>query len=383
MDEAAFHPDQLKSLNDIARVPVLTKSDIQDNRERMISRGSPRATLIEDNTGGSTGAPLKFFYDADRRDWREAATLRHDEWTGWKIGATKAILWGASQDMRHPPTVMAWLRRHMVERYSILDASSIDDAAMNDFVAQLRAKRPFLLQAYANTLGVFARYVLAHGIADLRPKAIISSAEVLTPQTRSDAEAAFGCKVFDRYGCREFAVIASQCEMHGALHVNAENLLVEVLADGVPRHDQDGEIVVTDLRNLAMPMIRYAIKDMGRLSSADCSCGRSLPLLDMAAGRVTDFLLATNGARVSGVVIATYVSTRVSGIQQMQIEQFAPGQVIVRLVAGPEWGSRNETNLRTRLQEYLGYDMRVEVTCVPAIPLEKSGKYRFSVSHIR
>jgi phenylacetate-CoA ligase len=381
-DAARFRPDELRSLSEISRVPTVSKEEIQANRDAMISTAYRRESLIEDMTGGSTGSPMRFFYDSDRKDWREAASLRHDEWSGWRIGASKAILWGASQDMKAPPNLMAHIREQWVERRLILDASALDDAAMWRFAKQLQEQRPFLLLAYANTLLLFSRFVRAQQIQGIQPGAIITSAEVLTPEARIEIEATLNCKIFNRYGCREFAVIASECEAHGAMHVNAENLLVEVLDRGAPVADGVGEIVITDLRNLAMPMIRYVIRDTGKLVSGACTCGRGLPRLEMAGGRATDFLTATSGGKVSGIVIATYVSTNVPGIAQMQIVQHQLGRVTVRLVRGPLWGAAARTKLEAKLREYLGTDMAIDFEFVEAIAHEKSGKFRFSVSHL-
>src|SRR5690606_30868307 len=227
----------------------------------MVSRLYARADLIPDMTGGSTGSPMQFYYDRHRLDSRVAATLRHNSWAGWQLGDLSAVLWGAPQDLQVGGT-LARIRDWIIDRRILLDASRLTDEAMQHFAGELRRRKPKILQAYSNTLALFARYLRDHRITGINPQGIVCSAELLTDENRKLIEQTFGCPVFDRYGCREFAVIASECEVHDGMHINAENLLVEVLRDGEPCVDQDGEIVVTDLRNLAMPMIRYRIKDM-------------------------------------------------------------------------------------------------------------------------
>src|SRR5262249_51893036 len=145
------------------------------------------------------------------------------------------------------------IRTWIQERRLILDASALSEAAMAGFARALISYQPAVLLAYANTLGLFARYVQAEKIEGIRPQGIICSAEVLTKENRQLIENVFGCPVFNRYGSREFAMIASECEAHEGLHINAENLLVEVVSDGRSCSDEDGEIVITDLRNFAMP----------------------------------------------------------------------------------------------------------------------------------
>jgi phenylacetate-CoA ligase len=380
---AGVSPADLRVPADIRWVPTVTKEEIQQHREEMISSQYAQARLFDDMTGGSTGSPMRFAYDWDRYGTRAAATLRHDEWSGWRIGERRAMLWGASQDMKRPPNWKVWLREKMINRRMILDASALDDAAMMEFVRKLRRYRPTMLLAYANTMGLFSRWVEAQKITDLRPGSIITSAEVLTPENRVQIERTFGCRIFNRYGCREFAVIASECSAHEGMHVNADNLLLETLSGEEPVRGEDGEIVITDLRNFAMPMIRYRIRDVGVLKEKQCSCGRGLPLMELSGGRVTDFLTATSGRKVSGIVLATYVITRLPGVAQVQFVQTHRGSVTVNLVKGPQWSDETtQATLLAKAREFLGPDMHFEVSFQDRIQQEKSGKYRFAVSHL-
>jgi phenylacetate-CoA ligase len=378
--EAGITPADIRSREDLDRVPTLTKEEIQEHRDEMVSSRYPAHTLIADMTGGSTGSPMQFCYDRERLESRVGATLRHNRWAGWEIGDRAAILWGAPQDTKVSGRLRDRLRTWIQERRLMLDASDLSEASMAAFARALVEYRPEVLQAYSNTLGLFAQYVRAENIRGIRPRGIVCSAEMLTNENRRLIEETFGCPVFNRYGCREFAVIASECSAHQGMHVNAENLLVESLVDGRSRTDEDGEIVITDLRNFGMPLIRYRIRDVGRVKAAACSCPRGLPLMELSGGRVTDFLRATSGSRVSGIVIATYVITAIPGIRQIQFVQREPGAVTVNLVKGPEWSPAAQQELAARARRYLGEDMRLDMEYRDRIPSEKSGKYRFSIS---
>lgn len=378
--EAGITPADVRSQEDIQRVPTITKEEIQEHRDEMISTQSHKDSLIQDMTGGSTGSPMQFYYDKDRLDSRAAATLRHDRWAGWDIGDRVAILWGAPQDTKISGNLKDRIRERVIARRLILDASSLDEASMFEFAQKLIRFQPTVLLAYANTLGLFARYLKAEKIKGIAPKGIICSAEVLTDENRRLIEQVFGCPVYNRYGSREYAVIASECSMHAGMHINAENLLVEVLADARPCLEEEGEIVITDLKNFAMPLIRYRIKDFGRLKDKSCECSRGLPLIELSGGRVTDFLTATNCKKVSGIVVATYVITNIPGIRQIQFVQSKLGSVTINLVKGPDWSLQTQESLVGRAREFLGTDMQIEIICRDNIPLEKSGKYRFSIS---
>jgi len=380
--EAGITPGDLRSRVDIDSVPTITKEEIQEHRDEMVSTQYSMKSLIPDMTGGSTGSPMQFYYDKERLDSRVGATLRHNRWAGWEIGDRAAILWGAPQDTKVSGKLKDRIRSWIQERRLILDASALSEAAMANFARDLVRYRPTILQAYSNTLGLFARYIQTQKIEGIRPQGIICSAEVLTEDNRRLIEETFGCSVYNRYGCREFAVIASECDAHQGLHINAENLLVEVVNNGRSCIDEDGEIVISDLRNFAMPMIRYRIRDVGRIRQAPCVCSRGLPMMQLAAGRVTDFLVAMNGDKVSGIVIATYVITNLQGIRQIQFIQNQLGSLTVNLVKASDWTEKTLIELMARIRQYLGEDIRLEIKFRDQIPPQQSGKYQFSISRV-
>src|SRR5207249_8098782 len=120
-----------------------------------------------------------------------------------------------------------------------------------------------------------------------RPKGIITTAMVLHSWQRRTIEEVFGCPVTNRYGCEEVSLIACECERHHGLHVNADGVFVEIMrADDTgalthpTRPGEPGAVVVTDLTNRAMPIIRYQVGDVAVLSDRVCTCGRGLPLLE-------------------------------------------------------------------------------------------------------
>jgi phenylacetate-CoA ligase len=276
----------------------------------------------------------------------------------------------------------ARVRDWILDRRVVFDASAIDDRRMRAFHKRLQAHRPRFLLAYANTLALFAQFLQNEGLRPHRPRAIICSGEVLTDDSRAVIESTFGCRVFNRYGSREFSVIASECSQHDGMHVNAENLWVEVVTGATPSLDIEGEIIVTDLKNLAMPLIRYRTRDVGILKPSLCACGRGLPLMELKGGRVTDFLLAVTGEKVSGIVLATYAITNVPGIRQVQFVQSRRDCVTARVVRGSAWSDESARTLLARIRTFLGAAMTIQLAFVDEIPFEASGKYRFSISTV-
>jgi phenylacetate-CoA ligase len=200
---------------------------------------------------------------------------------------------------------------------------------------------------------------------------------MLLPGKREILEDTFRGKVFDRYGCREVSVIASECEYHSGLHVNADTLIVEVdAAPGLPAGM--GRVLVTDLLNRSMPLIRYEIGDLASLDTdMRCPCGRSLPLIGNIQGRTSDFLRLPSGRMIAGPSLAL-LAADMRDVRQVQFIQTAdPAHVTLKVVAGTGYSQRTEEELRRRMQPYLEKESSLTIVTADSIPSEPSGKYRF------
>jgi phenylacetate-CoA ligase len=383
LDQAGLAPHDVNRLEDLRVLPPLEKREIQENRERMVARDWPRADLLANQTGGSTGAPVPFFLSGDRKCSRAAATTRHNRWAGWEIGDKVAVIWGASRD--RPLT--GWrsrLRDALLRRPLWLDTARLTPEGMQEFHAALLRYRPRIIQAYARSAVLFARYLRARGLQPHRPHSLVTSAEVLEADDRRLLEETFGCPVFNRYGCREVSVVASECPAHTGLHTMAEGLFIEIEGrHGPAAPGEIGRILVTDLLNYAMPLVRYRIGDLGAWAEGNCPCGRGLPRLRNVAGRVTDFLVAQDGSLVSGVYLATYVVAQRPSLGQVQIIQDRAGAVRYRLKPGRDFRPVEDGDyLRTATRAYLGDTAEVEWEAVEDLPPEPSGKFLFSRSTV-
>lgn len=368
---------------DLKRIPILTRRDLQDHLEELISTYFRREDLQENRTGGSTGTPVVFYHHRDRLESRQAATLRHNAWAGYHIGCRTAILWGHQGDLTFFKSFKARVRNKLIDRQLICDSGSFSEETLQQFVKDFKSSRPEVILAYANSLALVVDYCLDHKTTLPSPKSIITSAEVLTDASRLKIESFFGTKVFDRYGSRETSVIASECEAHAGLHINAENLFLEFLnANRDALDGETGEIVITDLGNFAFPLIRYQIGDLGAPVEGSCSCGRTLPRMHVVAGRTTDFLLAPDGRKVSGAALTIYLAAKVPGIRQAQIVQREKATLIFNLVVDGSFDDASQALIRQKVNDFFGTQMSFKFNFVEGIPREKSGKYRFSICEL-
>ncbi len=382
-DSVGLRPTNVESLEELRVLAPLEKREIQDNCEGLVASNWPREDLIANQTGGSTGTPIPFFLSSDRKCSRAAATLRHNRWAGWEVGDKAAVIWGAPRD-RPNDSWRGRLRALLLREPLWLDTGHVTASELASFHTALHTYRPKIILAYARSAILFAQYLQAHGLNSYRPDAIITSAEVLEDEDRALLSEVFGCPIFNRYGCREVSVVASECEVHAGLHVMAEGLYVEIeTPHGPAQPGETGSILVTDLLNYAMPLIRYRIGDLGSWAAGTCPCGRGLPRLERVSGRVTDFLVGCDGQLVSGVFLATYVVAQRPSLGQVQIRQHRPAAITYRVKPGRAYDPDEDTNyLRCTTRQYLGDRAMVDVEVVDDLPNEPSGKYLFSRSTV-
>lgn len=382
LDGAGMRPERVQSFDDFRAVPLVTKHDLRTHAGTMISDGFDRATLHEKKTSGSTGVSVGVFVDETAMQFKRACTLRSDEWTGWRLGERAARLWG------NPPLRTDWrgrLRSALLERSEYLDTLRMDEAAMLRFLGTLRRRPPSLLFGHAHSLYLFAEFVRANGGPGFRPRGILSTAMVLHDWERRAIEDVFDRPVTNRYGSEEVSLIACECEKHNGLHVNADGVYVEILRpDGRPaRPGEAGAVVVTDLINRAMPLLRYQVGDVAVMTDRVCPCGRGLPLLEGVEGREADYVTTPDGRMISGISLTENFAMLVSGVAQMQVVQVALDRVVFRIVRGSDFGPHSVDQLRELAAERFGPGIVWTCEYLPRIPPEPTGKYRFCISKVK
>ncbi len=377
---AGIDPRGVRSIDHLAGLPLLTKADVRGELPRILSTVYRREDLVPAKTGGSTGEALHVYCDRPGVEQRAGAALRGDTWSGWRLGQPVAAVWG---NPPVPRTLKNRLRHTLKDRWFYLDTMKIDRAAIERFVADWRRWRPGLLYGHAHSLFILAEALREQGVA-LRPRGIVATSMMLIAPERAVIEQVFGVKVTDRYGCEEVSLIACECEQHAGLHLNAEHTYVEFLRDdGTPcAPGEDGRIVVTELVNRGMPMLRYEVGDRGAPSDRVCACGRGLPLMEGLTGRSADFLVAMDGGKVAGVSLIERTLTRFAGIRQLQLVQEARGAAVANVVPAVGWGDDVRAALVAELQASLGQGFVIEVREVERIAQERNGKYRFSICRI-
>jgi phenylacetate-CoA ligase len=298
-------------------------------------------------------------------------------WFGVEMGDRGVRLWGTPYSSKR--RIVTQAADFFMNRIRF-SAFEFDDQVLGRYWRELVKFSPDYVHGYVSMLEQMARFGLREGIApaDLQLKSVIATSEVLTEPQRRVIEEAFGAPVQIEYGCGEAGPIAHECP-HGSLHLAAANLVVELLRpDGTPAAPgETGEIVLTDLHNKAMPLIRYRIGDFGVLGT-ECPCGRAFPVLEKVWGRAYDFIEDPAGRRYHGeFFMYVFEDLRSDGIPvgQFQVIQRDPSSVELLITAErPLDDSACDRILSLASRRLPGVEIELEQ--VEEIPREASGKMR-------
>jgi phenylacetate-CoA ligase len=372
-------PDRpLSRLEEIRRLPLLTKEELQQPAAMITSSRSRGVRLEEVHTGGTTGKPLTIYCDRGTLQRNYAFFARFREWAGVQPDARVATFAGRTLV---PPTQESppYWRRNAAANSLLFSSYHISPRTVEAYVKALEAFRPALIDSYPSSLEPIARHILNRGGTSHRPAAIITSSETLIPEVRELIERAFSTRIFDHYGAAEMAALVTQCEA-GSYHVNSEFGIIEVLRDGQPvGPGESGDLVATGFINPVMPLIRYATGDTAVQGDGTCRCGRALPTLLGLEGRRDDVLITPDGRRIGRL---DPIFKAVSSLHETRIVQDAPDHVRVEMVLHDDLPAEDAASLRRELANRLGPLMRVDLVRVSQLPRTARGKLRSVVNEV-
>lgn len=379
--ELGVTPADIRNLDDYARLPVLTKADIRNHFDDL-KADSLRNGLLYKATGGSTGEPMRFGYTRESNDRRTAVMWRGYDWAGSRMGRRTLFLWGGA--VGEPSRAHQFKDRLYNAMFArrVLNSFHMTEANMAQYADAIDSYRPDIIVAYVGPLVRLAQWLVATGRKIRRPQAIIGAAEALHEFQRKIIEQAFGCPAYNTYGCREFMLIASECEQRHGLHVNADHLVVELRKSPHALADTPtGDVVITDLFNYGMPFVRYANGDMATASDARCPCGRGLPMLSRVDGRVLDTIRTPAGHVLPGEFFP-HMLKDVKGLERFQLVQRRLDQLDLAIVRGAEFDDASLAYIRREVAKMLGDSVELNCHFVDDIPLTRSGKLRVTVCEL-
>jgi phenylacetate-CoA ligase len=375
---AGIAPQDIVKPEDWEHVPILTRTDLVNSKEKMISSQCKKKNLDPSTTGGSSGIPTTVFHD--RRYPLETLGWRMMTWWNLLPGSDTAFVWRLIRTGRIDrllnqaiwwPTKRIWL-----------DAASISPPQMGNFIHSFNLLKPPLLQGYVGAIHHLASYIEKNSIRVHFPEAVWVTSSPMSLVERSMIQRVFHAPVYDQYGCGEIFWIAAQCKKQGGLHIFYDARHVEFL-DGNGKSCEAGEtgrIIITDLENYAFPLIRYENGDMGRALSYPCSCGVKLPLMDSVKGRVTDLIRLPDGTAVSGDYLTTLFDDFPEAVRAFQVVQDRDYSISIYVVPNQNCSDICDI-VKRRLGEKTQGQVTVSINIVDELESDR-GKLRYVISYV-
>ncbi len=393
-----FNPQDIRSLDDLAGIPPLTRDDLIRGAgslvdERLVEAvrradrsgrppGEPLAfgvlrahRLVRNTSSGSTGWPTAFYDDGARSAVSWAHELRLKGWFDVPPGAREARLVlpagaGAARPSRRRDV------RRLLWNQLLLPGTNLSDVDYRSTVEEIRRFRPSVLWGYTAALVGLAQFLEAEG-GVVRPKLLISWAAPLYEHERLLLERIFGSPVTNIYGSREVGHVAQVCP-HGSMHVNQENLIVEV-DEGAAGHA--GELLVTTLDSSPMPFIRYRMGDVGLITDTPCACGRGLQVIRELMGRTGEVFITKDGRMISpNVWCRLFMAPELTGaVRRFQVVYTATKDIRVRIERGARFTAATDGALRAALAQRFPPATATAIEYVPRILPQVSGKYQMVV----
>lgn len=377
-------PENIKTLEDLEKLPILTKEIIKTNMKEFIPTNLKYHKYVNRSTGGSTGHPFQYRLSVEDEILGYAILNANSGYAGYNLGDKIGIIAGSSLIPSTKSDIVEKLKSFVLNerRYSSFD---LDNSYMNNIFLNLDKFKPKFVRGYASSVYIFAKYIKEYNLSlNFHPKAIFTTAEVLFDQQRRVIQEAFGCPVFNQYGLNDGGVTAFECEEHDGLHIDMIRSIMEISdSDGIPSEPkEEGRILATSLYNYAMPFIRYDTGDLGVLSDEKCACERETPLLDRLVGRVSDFIYTPEGLQVHGEFFS-HIFWELNWVKQYQIVQKRIDELIIMIVPD-EIHKINETDLEWMRRTILNRmdTMNLVIEIVDAIDTTSSGKWKYILSEV-
>jgi phenylacetate-CoA ligase len=374
-DRAGVEPDDIRCPEDLCKLPMTTKAEIQAAPlGDIVANNVDVSKCVKGATSGSTGVPLTLLIDKKAEDFRLALWARAYLQNGLRPWDKMAII----KDPQHFQNDKRWVQRlGVVNRKEI---SVFDDA--RDQAELIERYRPDALKGFSSSLAILADFCRDQRLA-INPHSVFTGAELLLEADRQLLSSVFDCDVFDYYGCTEFSLLAWECADHMGYHMNTDGTVIEFVNDyGPVASGQRGEIICTSLVNVAMPLIRYRLGDKGIPLEESCTCGRPLPLLKMVEGRMDDFLIALDGRMISPTIFSPYPFRSLRGIKQFKVIQKRRERLTIQLVVKEDF-LINDTvfrEARREIERVFGEGMEVDFHILERFNKDPTGKLRQVIS---
>jgi phenylacetate-CoA ligase len=363
---ARVTPESIRSVDDLARIPITTKRELQAQHPRsLLDLRAAAGRLSPQHSSGSTGRPFTVQYDRGFRALRDALFLRALRTAGYRFGSKLMLVTSAR------PSPTSWLRPRW--RYASIEEGPAD------LCRTFLEFAPEILYGCVTPLRLLAEELIARGYTYRPPLGVVTTAETLDSGTRRILAESFASPVFDVYGLTEMGVVGWECAEHGGYHLAEDTTIVEFVPFGV---GGECRLVMTNLELLAMPFLRYDTGDLGVLDqTARCRCGRTFSLLRRVEGRFVDCVRLRDGRRISPYRLTCEIE-KLAGLSRYQVVQNRIDSFVVRVERGTGRDVPPEDAIRSIVQDIVGGTAKVDIELLSRLVPAPGRKFRVVESEL-
>ena len=378
-DRHGLKPHDIRTVEDLAVVPITSRSDLQAlPADEITARDVKPESLITRSSSGSSGRPFLV-----RRTWLEerihgVVALRALHALGLRISDSICnVVKLQNLQLQDHQIIQRGLAMLGIGRQIFVNALQSPE----DIVQALEKIKPAVVSGYAGVLARIAQTVDSGELRSLRLRFVNTGGEVLTPLMRHQIAEGFGVPVYDTYGSIEFHLLAWECRTTGEYHVCDDELIIEVLRNGVSvAEGERGEVVGTDLHSFAMPLIRYQLGDVVTKGRQTCRCGQPFSTIRSIQGRMIDYFVLPGNRVVHPYELGI---VKVPWIREFQITQERVDSIVMKVVPFHKPSTQEKETLVQSVIKVVGLEVQFKIVVVPEIPMEANGKFRVFRSSIR
>ncbi|WKA53872.1 phenylacetate--CoA ligase family protein [Planococcus shixiaomingii] len=366
--------DSIKTVDDLKKLPLLTKEIVRQNIESMYTIDEKSG--IVSHTSGTSGKALRFYYTPDDIQKRMA----HLDFFKKQHGVINLKMKRASfSDSRFIPknqrAKIFWRDNHSIKQ-RLYSAAHCQRHNAEVIAKSLNDYQPLSMDGLPSAIYEIAKWINDHDYPlSFQPIAIFTTAETLYPHYRKEIEKAFGCKIRDQYASSEGAPFIAECK-EGNYHYNLNTGIVEIA--------EEGEIFVTCFNTYGTPLIRYGVGDRVETSErqSKCNCGLVHPVIKRIDGRTNDYLLSKNRGKFTSSHLS-FVNEQFSGaIRNMQFRQKSLDTIHVLIDATEKYTKDMSAIIQEELEYLLGDEIEIQFSFVEHIPRGPNSKFRLIINEI-
>lgn len=370
---------------DLQKFPILTKESIRENWSLLQSNIYDSKFRIT-TSGGTTGEPISILQGRKFILKAYASTLAFDKIAGFFPGKKVIRLWGNEKEIfQHTSSLYQKIINRFFKNTHFQNSFKMSKKTTLKYIWQINKFKPSIIIAYVQSIYEIAKVIKRNQIKVYSPSSIITSAGVLTSKVKKFLESIFNCKVYNRYGSREVGLIGMSCEESNKLHINMYHQFLEIVDNHGKRmkENQKGNILITNLNNYAMPLIRYKIGDRGSLNKQVCECGRGLYRLNNIHGRIVDTFKNSSGDLIDGEYF-THLFYFMENLKKFQVIQEEVNLIKVLIVTlnGQSLKESTEEEIKEKIKLVMGENCIIKMNYVKEIKPPSSGKFRYTISKI-